>query len=154
MISSSPSSAEKPRSLRQPTIDLILSLSFSLRRPALTSLVSPDAAAAAQTADPGSLYTYYTTLLMIRHANPEIARGDYRALAIPDSRAGGFVSEWNGRAVCVLHNPTTKAETLDLAAFGESRCTRLAAAIGAGDSSLDGTVLTLGAQSSAVLRAD
>ena len=113
-----------------------------------------DAAAAAQTADPGSLYTYYKTLLMIRHANPEIARGDYRALAIPDSRAGGFVSEWKGRAVCVLHNPTTKAETLDLAAFGESRFTRLAAAIGAGDSSLDGTVLTLGAQSSAVLRAD
>ena len=112
------------------------------------------ASAAEQRSDADSLYTYYKTLLMIRHANPEIARGDYRALTVEDSKAGGFVSEWNGKAVCVLHNPTTRELTLDLAALGQSRFTRLASAIGQGGASLDGAVLTLGAQTSAILRAD
>ena len=111
-----------------------------------------DASAADQAADPDSLYTYYKTLLMIRHANPEIARGEYRALSIEDSKLGGFLSEWNGSTVCVLHNPTAKELRVDLAGVCEERFERVAASIGAGGAALDGTVLTLGPQTSAVLR--
>ena len=51
-----------------------------------------------------SLYTYYKRLILIRRANPEIARGEYRAVTVPDSKVGGFVSTWQGSTVCVLHN--------------------------------------------------
>lgn len=110
--------------------------------------------AAVQMADPASLYTYYKTLLMIRHANPEIARGAYTAIAPEGSKLGGFISVWEGSAVCVLHNPTTREATLDLSELSEREFNRVAAAIGLGGAALDGTSLTLGAQTSAVLRED
>ena len=103
-----------------------------------------------QLSDPYSLYTYYKTLLMIRHANPEIARGDYTALR--SGSLGGFVSEWEGRAVCVLHNTTTDEQSVDLSSLSQHGFNVLAASVGLGEASLDGTVLTLGPQTSAVLR--
>ena len=108
--------------------------------------------AAEQIADRDSLYTYYKTLLMIRHANPEIARGDYHALAVTDSKLGGFVSVWEGRAVCVLHNASTEEKSVDLSVLTDRGFSVIAASIGQGEASLDGTVLTLGGQTSAVLR--
>ena len=107
--------------------------------------------AAEQIADPGSLYTYYKTLLMIRHANPEIARGEYRAVE-GSGKLGGFVSEWEGSAVCVLHNASTNDQSFDLSSIGGHDFSVLAASIGQGDAVLDGSVLTLGPQTSAVLR--
>ena len=104
-----------------------------------------------QIADAGSLYTYYKTLMMIRHANPEIARGDYSALK-GDGKLGGFVSVWEGKAVCVLHNASTEEKSVDLSTLTDRSFTVLAASIGAGGAKLDGTVLTLGGQTSAVLR--
>ena len=103
-----------------------------------------------QLSDPYSLYTYYKTLLMIRHANPEIARGDYTALR--SGSLGGFVSEWESRAVCVLHNTTTDEQSVDLSSLSQHGFNVLAASVGLGEASLDGTVLTLGGQTSAVLR--
>ncbi len=104
-----------------------------------------------QLSDPNSLYTYYKTLLMIRHANPEIARGEYTALEGSNS-LGGFVSVWQGKAVCVIHNTAQTEQSVDLAALTGRSFTVLAASIGVGEASLDGTVLTLGEQTSAVLR--
>ena len=108
--------------------------------------------AAEQITDPNSLYTYYKTLLMIRHANPEIARGDFSALETGSGKLGGFVSVWEGRAVCVLHNASPDEQSIDLAALTDRGFSVLAASIGQGGASLDGTVLTLGGQTSAVLR--
>ena len=109
--------------------------------------------AAEEIADPDSLYTYYKTLIMIRHANPEIARGEYTALK-PDNggKLGGFVSEWEGKAVCVLHNASTEEQSVDLPALTGRSFSVLAASIGQGKAALDGTKLTLGPQTSAVLR--
>ena len=107
--------------------------------------------AAEQIADAGSLYTYYKTLLMIRHANPEIARGEYYAVA-GSGKLGGFVSEWEGSAVCVLHNASTDEQRFNLSAIGGHDFSVLAASIGQGDAVLDGSVLTLPPQTSAVLR--
>ena len=107
--------------------------------------------AAEQMADADSLYTYYKTLLMIRHANPEIARGDYTAL-MGDGKLGGFVSVWEGKAVCVLHNTSTAEQQVDLSTLSDRSFTVIAASIGLGEAKLEGTVLTLGAQTSVVLR--
>ena len=104
---------------------------------------------AEQLADKDSLLNYYKELLMIRHANPEIARGAYRSCEIPGTKLGGFYATWKGRTVLVLHNTTLSAATVDLSGLGVKE---LRAAIGVEGASLDGTSLTLGAQTSVVLR--
>ena len=98
-----------------------------------------------------SLYNYYKRLILIRRANPEIARGDYTAVSVPDSKVGGFVSEYEGSTVCVLHNPSQSAKTLDLTALGLDFDT-VAAFIGMGEASLEGSTLRLEGQTSVVLR--
>ena len=72
-----------------------------------------EATAKEQLAQDFSLYTYYKKLIMIRKANPEIARGEYTALSLPDTKVGGFTADWNGKSVCVLHNTTSKDVTLN-----------------------------------------
>ena len=99
-----------------------------------------------------SLYTYYKRLIMIRKANPEIARGEYAALSFTDTKAGGFTVTWEGNTVAVLHNTGNSAAKLDLSAVTEASFSVLSAVIGLGGASLDGTVLTLDGQTSAVLR--
>ncbi|MBR0407254.1 MAG: DUF3459 domain-containing protein [Clostridia bacterium] len=104
-----------------------------------------------QLGKPGSLFNYYRKLLQIRRNHPEIARGTYTALSLANSKAGGFLSSWQGRTVAVLHNTTTKDARIDL-----SQCTDLpfdtaCDFIGMGEAFLEGSVLTLEAQTSAVL---
>ena len=108
-----------------------------------------EAGVAEQLNDQNSLYNYYKRLIMIRKANPEIARGDYTAVSIPGSKAGGFLAAWNGSTVLVLHNTSGSAVTIDVSPYGVGA---LSAYIGAESASLEGTTLTLGAQTSAVLR--
>ena len=107
--------------------------------------------AAEQIGDPDSLYTYYKKLIMIRNANPEIARGVYRALSIPGSHLGGFTALWGGSAVCVLHNVTDSAITVDLTEIGLGYSV-IRASAGMNGAMLDGTVLTVGARTSVVLK--
>ena len=108
-----------------------------------------EAGVAEQIGDENSLYTYYKRLIMIRKANPEIARGEYTAVSIPGSKAGGFLATWKGSTVLVLHNTSNSSVTIDLSPYGVST---LSAFIGVESASLDGTTLTLGGQTSAVLR--
>ena len=51
----------------------------------------------------------------------------------------------------MLHNPSTGTKTVDLAALGLDY-TELTAVIGMEDAGLEGTTLTLGGQTSVVLR--
>ena len=102
--------------------------------------------------DPNGIYTYYKRVLMIRAAHPEIALGDYRALSLKNTKAGGFVSTWEGSSVMVLHNMTPDPVTLDLSETEDGAFTTVSAWAGLGGVSLEGTVLTLGGQTSAVLR--
>jgi glycosidase len=104
---------------------------------------------AEQLNDKDSLYTYYKKLIMIRHANPEIARGEFTAYSVPGSKVGGFFASYRGSTVLVLHNTTQNAATVDLSGLGVSE---LRAVIGLEDARLDGTTLTLGAQTSVVLK--
>ncbi len=99
-----------------------------------------------------SMLTHYKKLIMIRKANPEIARGDYTALKFEDTKAGGFLVTWQGSTVAVLHNTTTRPVTLDLAAATDIPFTTLAAYVGAGEATLEGATVTIGGQTSVVLR--
>lgn len=99
-----------------------------------------------------SLYTYYKTLLMIRRANPEIARGEYRSLSFPDTKLGGFVASWEGSSVCVLHNTAKDAVTVDLADADAAGFQQIRSVIGEGAAVLEGTSLTLDAKTSVILK--
>ncbi len=105
--------------------------------------------AAEQLSDQNSLYTYYKKLIMIRKANPEIARGEYTAVNVKENKVGGFTATYNGKTVLVLHNPSITGQTIDISQFGSF--TTLRAVIGMEDATLDGTTLTLGGQTSVVL---
>ena len=105
---------------------------------------------------PGSLLNHYRKVIAVRKANPEIARGEYQALSFADTKLGGFLCTWNGKTVCVFHNTTEKGLTVDLKEATEQSFTEIAAVLeaipGEGGASLEGTVLTLGPQTSTVLR--
>lgn len=102
-----------------------------------------------QRLDPDSLYTYYKKLIMIRKANPAIARGEYRSVSVDGSKVGGFTAAWDGVTVLVLHNPSRGTKTVDLAAIGPF--TTLRAVVGLGGAELNGTSLTMEGQTSVVL---
>ena len=99
-----------------------------------------------------SLLNHYKQLLMIRKANPEIARGEYKALAFKDTKVGGFTVTWRGSTVAVLHNTTGRDITVDLKEATDLSFDILAAVVGVGTATLDGTKLTLSGQTSVVLR--
>ena len=110
---------------------------------------------------PRSLPNHYKRLIMIRKANPEIARGQLTALEFTDSKAGGYLCIWNGSTVAVLHNTTGRTVTLDLSEATDLTFTRISGAACADNTVpqaeaavLEGTVLTLAPQTSAVLRMD
>lgn len=105
-----------------------------------------------QTEDKSSLYNYYKSLLLIRSANPEIAVGQYTALQLAGTKLGGFISTYADSYCIVLHNTSKQQVIYDLASCCEKELHGIAAAIGMGTASLSGTILTIDAQTSAVLR--
>ena len=98
------------------------------------------------------MYNYYKRLLMIRKANPEIARGEYTALQLKDTKVGGFLCSWQGQTAAVLHNTTGRTMTVDIAGATDVRFTEISAVIGQGNATLEGTKLTLEGQTCVVLR--
>ena len=112
--------------------------------------VRADATAAEQLGQENSLYNYYKQVILLRKANPEIARGDYTALKLPDTRVGGFIADLEGSRVCVLHNTTGSDAELDLSGIGDF--TQISGFVGLGQARLEGTTLILEAQTSVVLR--
>ena len=105
-----------------------------------------------QLPDSNSLLTHYKKLIMIRKANPEIVYGTYTALTVPDSKAGGFLSTYEGSTVAVFHNTTTEPVTIDLSQVTDVEFSTIAAYAGMGVATLDGTILTIEGQTSVVLR--
>jgi protein subunit release factor B len=99
-----------------------------------------------------SLYNHYKKLIMIRKAHPEIAYGDFTPLIIEGTKAAGFISTYNGSTVVVIHNATTEAVIIDLSQLTDVNLTVLSAYAGRGDVTLEGTTLTIAAQTSVVLK--
>lgn len=104
-----------------------------------------------------SLYNHYKKLIMLRKANPEIAYGEYTPLSVPDSKAGGFLSTYDGQTVAVFHNTSRSAATIDLAQITDVALTQIAGSAGVTNfemesAVLEGTVLTIAPQTSVILR--
>lgn len=98
-----------------------------------------------------SLLSHYKKLITIRKANPEIVYGTYTPLTT-DTKLGGFLSTYNGSTVAVLHNTSLSAVTIDLATLTDVPLATIAAFVGMGAATLEGTVLTIDGQTSVVLR--
>ncbi|MBO4471725.1 MAG: hypothetical protein J5841_08225 [Clostridia bacterium] len=103
-----------------------------------------------------SILWHYRKLIALRKAYPEIARGEYTALEFKDSKLGGFLCTLEGSRVGVFHNTTEKTLKVDLAKATDHSFAEIAAFLSVdpfeGFAELDGTVLTLGAQTSAILK--
>lgn len=107
-----------------------------------------------QIKDSESLYSYYKKVIMVRRANPEIAAGEYTALSFADTKAGGFISTYEGSSVCVIHNTTQDTITLDLSKATDLSFEKITAILNhSGDKAkLKGKTLTIPGQTSVVLR--
>ena len=111
-----------------------------------------DQTAEDQKSDASSLYSRYKKLIMVRKANPEIAKGEYKALSFSGTKLGGFVSTYEGSSVCVIHNTSGSSVTVDLSGVTTEQFKAIAAVVGEEDAKLEGTTLTVGGRTSVVLR--
>ena len=110
---------------------------------------------AQQKADSASMYSYYCRLLTIRHKHPAIARGTYTAVNCGNKNFGGFTVSYEGEILGIFHNTSTEEITIDLSACAELAgisFSRLCDSIGCGGAKLSGTTLTLGPQTSAIVK--
>ena len=105
-----------------------------------------------QLGEADSLYNHYKKVIAIRKANPEIASGTFTPLDVPGSKAGGFLSTLNESSVAVFHNTTTEPVQIDLTEFADFPCEALTAFVGMGEATLEGNILTLAGQTTAILR--
>ena len=101
--------------------------------------------------DGNSLYNHYKKLIAIRKANPEIVYGSFEPLHT-DTRLGGFVSTLDGSSVVVIHNTSRGSVTVDLSELTDVQVAGIVAYAGVETATLEGTVLTIGGQTSVVLR--
>lgn len=105
-----------------------------------------------QMADENSMYSYYCKLIAIRHKYPAIARGIYTNLKITEKNLGGFCISYEGENLYLLHNNSTAEITYDLSKLSAYTFSQLCDFIGAGEAKLEGTVLTVGPQTSVILK--
>lgn len=110
---------------------------------------------AEQAANETSLYSYYCKLIALRHKYPAIARGDYSAVNCGEKNFGGFVIEYQGEKLGLFHNTSAEEISFDLSKCGDldtHSFQTLCDAIGVGSAKLEGTVLTVGPQTSVILK--
>ena len=104
-----------------------------------------------QLADENSLLHYYSDLIALRHKYPAIARGRYTALSM-SKNLGGFRIDYAGEVLGLLHNNSTAEVSYDLSKLENGSFTEICDFIGMGSASLEGTVLTVGPQTSVILK--
>ena len=110
-----------------------------------------------QVKDENSLYSYYCELIAIRHKHQAIARGTYKSVGTSEKNLGGFLVEYKGEKLLILHNTSATEEiTYDLSKstdLGGFTPTEICDAIGVSDTvKLDGTMITVGPQTSLILK--
>lgn len=105
-----------------------------------------------QLVDENSLYNYYCKLLAIRHKHPAIARGTYTVIKGSSKNLGGFLIEYQGESLVLLHNNGQQEASYDLSKLEGYNLTELCDFIGMGNAKLEGTVLTVGPQTSVIVK--
>ena len=109
---------------------------------------------ASQLQDENSLLGAYQEIIAVRNRYPAIARGDYNAVTSANKNFGGFYVEYQGEILGIFHNTSLSEITIDI-----SRCsgldghsfTQLLESV-CGEATLEGTMLTISAQSSVILK--
>lgn len=102
--------------------------------------------------DENSLLNHYKKLIQIRNAYPEIARGEYHSINSEISTFGGFYSEYNNQVVGVFHNVDNKEINIDLSKLTNINFTVLRVSVGLNNAKLEGSILTIGGQTSVILK--
>ncbi|MGD9964546.1 MAG: alpha-amylase family glycosyl hydrolase [Candidatus Izemoplasmatales bacterium] len=106
-----------------------------------------------QLKDKDSLLNHYKKLIMIRKANPEIARGDYLPLTFDGYyNFGGFLTTYQDSTLGVFHNTGEMEVVIDLSQFTEFTFETVRAYVGQGKASLDGQTLTISPFTSVILK--
>jgi glycosidase len=67
-----------------------------------------------QSEDKESLLNYYRSLIKIRHRYPAIARGIYNSLTTSEKNFGGFLIDYEGEELILLHNTSSEEISFDL----------------------------------------
>lgn len=107
---------------------------------------------ASQLEDEASLLNHYKKLISLRVKYPAIGQGDYAALNLGDSKVGGFLVTDGDERIGIIHNVSRDKElTVDLSGCGAG-FTQLLETVGIGEAKLKGEILTIGAQTSVILR--
>lgn len=104
-----------------------------------------------QLADENSLLSYYSRLIALRHKYPAIARGSYTAINC-SKNLGGFRIAYGEETLGLLHNNGTAEVSYDLSKLKKGTFSEVCDFIGMGSASLNGTVLTVGPQTSVILK--
>jgi alpha-amylase len=103
--------------------------------------------------DANSLYNHYKKVIMLRSANPEIARGAYTPLQFSGYFTfGGFLSTYNDSTVGVFHNTGDEPITIDLSNYTNHSFSVLRGFAGKGSARLEGQTLILDGMTSVILK--
>ncbi len=105
-----------------------------------------------QAMDGDSLFNHYKRLIMVRKANPEIGLGTCVSIDNSKNKLGGFVYEYNGSKVAVVHNTTKTELSINLSDIKEGTFTVLYDVVGNGGATLEEGRLTIYGQTSVILR--
>ncbi|VEU82350.1 alpha-amylase family glycosyl hydrolase [Acholeplasma hippikon] len=108
-----------------------------------------------QLSDKDSLYNHYKKLIMLRKANPEIARGTYTPITYQEKDTfGGFISSYEGSTVVVFHNTGIKELEIDLSKYTDIQLSILRGYAGRGTAELssDGKTLKISGLTSVILK--
>lgn len=97
---------------------------------------------------PDSLLNYYSKVISLRIKYPEIARGTYTALKTDKDGVGGFLIEYNGTTICLLHNVTSETVEINL----PEGFSKLNDFVGLGSATLSNGKLSIGPQTSVILK--
>ncbi len=108
-----------------------------------------------QIVDENSLYNYYCKLIALRHKYKSIPRGEYKSVSCGNKNLGGFVVEYEDEKILILHNNSTSEISYDLSGCKDIEGFSVSAIgdyIGVGSATLEGTTLTIGPQTSVILK--
>ncbi|MBN2504427.1 MAG: alpha-amylase [Bacilli bacterium] len=106
-----------------------------------------------QIIDSSSLYNHYKKLIMLRQANPEIARGEYTPLTFEGYYYfGGFLSTYDSNTVGVFHNTGEEPIVIDLSDYTDHTFAIVSGYAGLGEALLEGQILTISGKTSVVLK--
>lgn len=107
-----------------------------------------------QLEESNSILNHYAKLISIRTKYPAIARGDYTVVSSSNKNFGGFLVNYNGAKLAILHNTSGNAITIDLGTCTGLKgvnVSKLCEYVGSGTATLKGTMLTIGAYTSVIV---